>query len=197
MHTLGHNKGAAMTLRSRVGRCSWVHVCLGAATFAAVGTWSVAAQTKTVPPVAAASLQKLLPAVEGWTPGIARADLIEITPAAKYSVASQSFTKSDQRFRLTIADTGFSQESLTALASMIVTMPDDYAGEVGSLAIKRQLIGGSPAVEAWDATKSAGEVAVVVGGRFVVSLEASKVDSIATLRGLLEKIDLKALAGLK
>jgi hypothetical protein len=136
---------------------------------------SVAAQTKTVPPVAAAALQKLLPALEGWTTGIARADLIEITPQAKYSVASQSFTRSDQRVRLTIADTGFSQESLTALASMIVTMPD----------------------EAWDATKSAGEVAVVVGGRFVVSLEASKVDSIATLRGLLEKIDLRALAALK
>jgi hypothetical protein len=185
-----------MTSRNPAGRCSWVDACCTLAALVAAAAFAPA-QNKTVPPVAAASLQKLMPAVDGWTAGIARADLIEISPEAKYSVASQTFTKDDQRVRLTIADTGFSPESLTALASMIVAMPEDYAGQVGSLAIKRLLIGGSPAVEAWDAQKSAGEVAVVVGGRFVVALEAPKIDSVATLRGMLDKIDLKALAALK
>ena len=197
MPTLGHNKGAAMTPRSLAGRCSWRYVCLGAVTFAAIETGSIAAQTKTVPPVSAAALQKLLPAVDGWTSGVARADLVEISADAKYSFASVTLTKEDLRVKLTLADTGFSPDILTALATMVITMPDDYSGQVGGLTIKRSLIGGSPAVEAWDAQKTAGEIAVVVGGRFVVSLEASKVDTLATLRGILDKIDLKALAALK
>ena len=51
--------------------------------------------------------------------------------------------------------------------------------------MKRLVVEGSPAVESWDGQKKSGEIAVVVGGRFVVSLESSKVDDLETLRGLL------------
>jgi len=186
-----------MMLRNAAGRFSTTCVCYLATMFFASVALSGAAQTKAVPPVAATALQKLLPTVDGWTGGVARGDLVEISPDAKYSFASQTFTKGDQRVKLTLADTGFSTDSLAALATMVVSMPDDYSGDVGGLAIKRTLIGGSPAVEAWDAKKTAGEVTVVVGGRFVASLEASKIDSVATLRGMLDKVDLKALAALK
>jgi hypothetical protein len=186
-----------MMLRNAAGRFSTT--CTGGlvTSFVAAAVLAGAAQTKAVPPVAPAALQKLLPTIDGWTGGVARADLVEISPDAKYSFASQTFTKDDQRVKLTLADTGFSTDSLAALATMVLSMPEDYSGDVGGLAIKRSLIGGSPAVEAWDAKKTAGEVTVVVGGRFVASLEASKIDSLATLRGMLDKIDLKALAALK
>ena len=177
------------------GRSSWVQTCWVVVTLVLAAAFS--AQNKVVAPVTAAALQKLLPTVEGWTNGVARADVIEISPGAKYSIATVTITKDDLRVRITLADTGFSPDSLTALATMVVTMPDDYSGQVGTLAIKRLLIGGAPAVEAWDAQKNAGEVAVVVGGRFVAALEALKIDSVATLRAMLEKIDLKALAALK
>ena len=155
------------------------------------------AQTKTVAPVPAAALQKLLTSFEGWTSGVTRADLVVISPEASYSFASVSLTKDALRVKLQVADTGFSADSLMALATMIVTLPEDYSSDVQGATIKRTQVGGSPAVESWDDQKGTGEVAVVVGGRFVVSLEASKADSLDTLRGLLEKVDLKALAALK
>ncbi|HKV99703.1 MAG TPA: hypothetical protein VJN96_07760 [Vicinamibacterales bacterium] len=163
------------------------------------GTVAVASasQTKAVPPVAPAALQKLLPAIDGWTSGVARADLVELSPETKYSFANMTFTRNDQRVKLTLADTGFSSDSLAALAMMVVSMPDDFSGQVGDMSIKRTLIGGAPGVEAWDPQKSAGEVTVVVGGRFVATAETSKIDSIATLRSVLDKVDLKALAALK
>ena len=185
-----------MTFRSPVGRTRWVSASWVMSACVAAAAFDQAAQ-KPVPPVAAVVLQKLLPAIDGWTSGVARTDLVEMSADAKYSIATVTLTKEGHRVRLSIADTGFSSDSLTALATMVMTMPEDYAGDVGGMAIKRTVIAGSPAVEAWDAAKSAGEVAVVVGGRFVVSLEALKLDSLATLKGILEKVDLKALAALK
>ena len=184
-----------MTFRRPVVRLLWVSACCGLATMLELSAFAQA--QKPVPPVAPAALQKLLPAIDGWTSSVPRADLIELSADAKYSVATVTLTKDTHRVRLSLADTGFSADSLAALATMVVTMPDDYAGEVGGMAIKRMVIGGSPAVEAWDAAKFAGEIAIVVGGRFVVSLEAPKVDGLATLRTILEKVDLKALATLK
>ena len=154
-------------------------------------------QTKVVPPVPAAALQKLLPAVEGWTSGVARADIVELSPEAKYSFASVTLTKNGHRVKIQIADTGFSADIQTALATMIVTLPEDYSGTVGSASIKRTPVGGSPAVESWDAEKSQGEIVVLVGGRFIVTVEAAKADGLPTLRALVEKVDLKALAALK
>lgn len=186
-----------MMLRNAARRFSTTCASGLVTSFAVAAVLAGAAQTKAVPPVAPAALQKLLPTVDGWTSGVARADLIELSPEAKYSFASVTLTKADQRVKLTLADTGFSADCLGALATMVVTMPEDYSGTVGALAIKRTAISGSPGVEAWDPQKTAGEVTVVVGGRFVAALEASKVDSVATLRGMLDKVDLKALADLK
>ena len=186
-----------MTLRNTAGRFSMACACWLAIMVVAAVALRGAAQTKPVPPVAPAALQKLLPAVDGWTSGVARADLVDISPENKYSFASTTFTKDDARVKLTIADTGFSADSLAALATMVMSMPEDYSGTVGGMAIKRSLIGGSPGVEAWDAQKSAGEVNVVVGGRFVVAVESAKIDSVATLRAMADRVDLKALAALK
>jgi hypothetical protein len=186
-----------MMMRRPVDRFWWVRACWFVMICVSLAGFTHIDQVKAVPPVAAAALQKLLPSIDGWTSGVARADLVEISADAKYSFASLNFTKDDLRVKLTLADTGSSADGLTALAAMVVTMPEDYAGQVGGLAIKRMQIGGSPAVEAWDAQKSAGEISVVVGGRFVATVEASKVDSVATLRGILDKVDLKALAALK
>ena len=186
-----------MMMRRPVDRFWWVRACWFVTICVSLAGFTYANQAKAVPPVAAAALQKLMPSIDGWTSGVAREGLVEISADAKYSFASLNFTKDDLRVKLTLADTGSSADILTALAAMVVTMPEDYSGQVGALAIKRMLIGGSPAVEAWDAQKSAGEIAVVVGGRFVATVEATKVDSVATMRAILDKVDLKALAALK
>jgi len=186
-----------MNLRNPARASSHVVACALAVTVVGAVCVRAAGQSKAVPPVAAAALEKLLPTIDGWTSGATRADLVELSADSKYSFASVTLTKADQRVKLTLADTGSSADSLGALATMVVSMPDDYSGDVGDMSIKRTAIGGSPGVETWDAKKTAGEVTVVVGGRFVATAESSKIDSVATLRGIVDKVDLKALGALK
>ena len=155
-------------------------------------------QIKTVPPVAATTLQKLLPAAEGWTKGDPRATEVVISPESKYTYASATYSKGDLKLLLTLADTGISSDSLTALAMMVITLPDDYSEQVPPAStIKRVQFAGSPAAEMWDGEKHAGEITVLVGGRFVAKIEASKADTLDTLRTLLTQVDLKALAAVK
>ncbi len=168
-----------------------------AASIALAAAAPAAAQTRTVPPVPPAALEKLLPAVDGWTSAPPRAMAVDVSADAKYTLASVVLTRDDARVKLQLSDTGFSSECLLALAAMVVSLPEDYAGDVGGAAMKRLLVQGWPAVESWDAQKRAGEIVVIVGGRFVVSVEASKADGLDTLRGLLGKVDLKALAAQK
>lgn len=148
--------------------------------------------------VAPAVLEKLLPSPEGWTRGVVRAMQTEITQECSYSSASISFTKDEMKVKLTLADTGAHQESLLALAMMVMTLPDNYTDDVPpATTVKRLKMDGSPAAELWDAQKLSGEITVVVGGRFVASVETAKVDSLDTLRAILASVNLKALAAAK
>jgi hypothetical protein len=100
--------------------------------------------------------------------------------------------------KLTLADTDGHADSLVALAPMVISLPDDHVGQVPpATTITRLKVEGSPAVEMWDSEKLTGEIAVVVAGRFVVSVETSKADSLESLRAVLASVDLKALGALK
>jgi hypothetical protein len=46
----------------------------------------------------------------------------------------------------------------------------------------------------WNNAKGEAEFTVVVGDRFVAKVEGTRVDGLDTLRGVLDKIDLKKLA---
>jgi len=85
-----------------------------------------------------------------------------------------------------------------ALALSVVTLPEDHVDQIPpATTIKRMKVDGSPAVEMWDSEKLNGEITVVVGGRFVASVETSKADSLETLRAILAGVNLKALGALK
>jgi hypothetical protein len=157
----------------------------------------IRAQIATVTPVPPASLQKLLPSVEGWTPGTVRAQQVVLSPEATYTFASVSLTKGDLRVRLQLSDTGRSPEGLTALAMIVISMPPDFEEDVSGTRFKRTKIGSWPAAEAWESAKGAGEITVVVDGRFVVTVDSSNCGALETLRDVLESIDLKSLASLK
>jgi hypothetical protein len=168
-----------------------------------VGLTSVAAaQVKQAPAagghlVAPADLVKVLPAVEGWTRGDVRSSEVD-TASCAYTQVSASYARDDVRVKIVIADTGAHAGSIMAIASPIAIFPDDYAGTVPpATTIARLKIAGSPAVEMWDAEKLTGEVTVLAGGRFVVTAEAVKGDSLETLRGMLAAVDVKTLVALK
>jgi len=148
--------------------------------------------------VAPAALEKLLPAPEGWTKIDSRLKQIDISQECSYTSASVSYTKDGMRVKLTLADTGSHQEALMALALSVVTLPEDHVDQIPpATTIKRMKVDGSPAVEMWDSEKLNGEITVVVGGRFVASVETSKADSLETLRAILAGVNLKALGALK
>jgi len=148
--------------------------------------------------VAPAALGRLLPAPDGWSKGEIKPNQVNDASGCNYTVASVVYTKGDLRLRITIADTGAHTDSLMALAPMIATLPEDFEGKVPpATLLKRMKIDGSPASEMWDAEKMTGEVTVLLGGRFVVSVDAQKADSPELLRTMLALVDVKALASLK
>lgn len=148
--------------------------------------------------VAASELAKLLPAPEGWTRGEVRSSQVDLSAECAYACVSLPLVKDDMRLKLTLADTGAHTEALAALAALVVTLPEDSVKEIPpATTIKRLKIDGSPAAEMWDAAKKTGEITVVIGGRFVVTVEAQRAESLDTLRAVLASVDLKSLAALK
>ena len=148
--------------------------------------------------VAPAVLAKLLPAPDGWTKGDIRSSQIEISAECTYTAACLPLTKDDLRLKVTVADTGSHTEALIALATLVVTLPDDCVQEVPpATTIKKAKVNGLPTAEMWDAAKKSGEISVVVNDRFVVTVEAQKAESLDQLRAVLAGMDLKAVAALK
>jgi len=147
--------------------------------------------------VAPPALAKLVPMVEGWTRGETRMSEIA-AGACNYTAVTVSYGKAENRVKLTIADSGMHNESIMALASPIAILPADYAETLQpATTVRRLKIEGSPAHEMWNGEKMTGEITVLVGGRFVVTVEAQKSDSLDTLRQVFAAVDLKALAALK
>jgi hypothetical protein len=102
------------------------------------------------------------------------------------------------KVRVTLADTAQNEESLGLMATLVVSFPDDYSGEVPpATSIARLSLNGTPAGSRWDSQAGEGEFVALVGRRFVAKAEGTKVDSIATLRAIVELIDLKKLGELK
>ena len=188
------------TSRSSLSRdlSSFLSACL-VLLFASVAT----AQVKPPPAadshlVAPAALAKLLPTPEGWTGGDVQLSQVDISSACSYTFARVSYAKDELRVKVTLADTGAHPESLMALASLIAILPEDYDDKVPpATTIKRMKIEESQAAEMWDAEKTTGEITVVVGGRFVVAIEAQTASDLEALRAMLASVDLKALAALK
>ena len=149
--------------------------------------------------VSPAALGKLLPAApEGWVRLDPRLNQVNISDECSYTSASSTYTKGNLRVKLTLADTGSHAEGLATLAMSVVTLPDGHVGKIPpATIITRMNIDGSPAAEMWDAEKLNGEITVVVGGRFVASVETSKADSLEPLKAILAGVDLKALGALK
>jgi hypothetical protein len=150
------------------------------------------------PLVAPAALAKLLPAPEGWVRGEVRSNQIEISTECKYTTASVPLTKDDTRLKITLADTGSHTDALIALASLVVTLPEDCVQQVPpATTITRTKMDGLPTAEMWDAAKLTGEITLVIKDRFVVTVEAQKAESLDALRAVLAAMDLKALGALK
>jgi hypothetical protein len=155
------------------------------------------AAQKIVPAVAPGALEPLLPVLDGWTKVRAASHRIDSADSCTYVYAEAVYTSDTGKLRVTMADTGFNPDGLTAVATIVVSFPANYTETIPpDTTISRVTYRESPAASLWNNTKRDGEFTVIVGGRFVAKVEGTPVDSLETLRGVMDRLDLKRLADL-
>lgn len=176
--------------RIHVGQIGLIVVALGVA--------PLVASSLPVSTVTPAALQALLPSPDGWTKVADSARQMAVSPACEYSVAFASYTRQATRAKVTVADTGGAAECLVLLAPMIAALPEGHAQTMApATTVARTKHEYGTAAERWDGAGQVADIEVLVGGRFVVTLEGRQLESLDDLRALLKTIDLKKLAELK
>jgi hypothetical protein len=143
-------------------------------------------------------LQPLIPAApDGWTISRSRADRID-TPDLTFSFAEAMFTKGEMNIRLTVADTDGAEGALNILATMVMTLPEDFVGDVPpATTVRRMVLGGYQAAERYSADERDGELIILIDKRFVVKAEGKKLAGPDAMQTMIELIDLKKVAALK
>ena len=143
-------------------------------------------------PVDFEQLKSALPEVSGWTRTSPRGEQTNMPVAI--SRAEARYTKDQSRVTLEIVDTALSQ-LLIAPVSMFLASGYSERSDDG---FKRSAkIGGQPGFEEWNHDDKRGEVTAVVANRFIVKGRGHQVDSLDTVRGVVEAVDLGKLATLK
>ncbi len=148
--------------------------------------------------VPAAVLEQLLPAPAGWTQTDVKTDQVVISADCNQSVATALLAQGEMRVKVTLADSGMHPDSLMALAPMVVILPEGSSERIPpATKIERPQRDGMQMAERWDERKNAGEITIVVKGRFVAAAQGTNIESLDTLRAILNVIDFKKLAELK
>jgi hypothetical protein len=150
-----------------------------------------ASEMKPVDPVGFNALLPLLPpAPAGFKAEEPRGE----TTAAmgfKISEAEQRYSKEDQSLHVKILDGAYNSFIYAG-----VTMAAQFSHESTEGYEKGVTINGNPGVEKWSKSSKRGELTIVVGKRFLVTIDASPVDS-AYVRSIFGTIDVAKLAALK
>ncbi len=148
-------------------------------------------EMKPVDPVSFNALLPLLPvAPAGFTAaGEPRGETTQ-TMGVKVSEVERSYTKGDQHLRIKIVDGAYNP-----LIYAGVTMAAQFARESTEGFEKGVTIDGNPGIEKWNKSSKRGEIDVVVAKRFLVSIDASPVESdfARSVYNALEKAKLAAL----
>ncbi len=192
-----------MTWCSRIGKSALVVLALAVTLFGGTARAQKPASPAPATPkrpdvVSVATLQTLMPTLDGWTRALPAGDVVLVSDTAAYSFAEGDYTNGAMNVKLTIGDTVGVDDCLMALAALVTVLPPNYAERVPpATAISRFEFNGFQAASKWNSEKLAGEFSVVVSSRFVVKAEGTELDSIETLRAIVGRIDLKKLSELK
>jgi len=146
---------------------------------------------KTYEPVAFKELQNFLPDISGWEKEKPTGE--SMNAPVKFSQAETAYTKGDTRIEVKIVDTAMAR-MLTLPYQMF--MMTGYAKESSSGYEKATKVGGNPGWEKWDSESKRAELGVIVGQRYIVTVEGSDTD-VKTVQAVAGKMDLGKLAGLK
>jgi len=149
-------------------------------------------EMKPVDPVSFNALLPLLPeAPAGFTAaGDPRGETTQAM-GVKVSEVERRYTKGDQHLHVKFVDGAYNP-----LIYAGITMASQFARESTEGFEKGVTIDGNPGIEKWNKASKRGELDVVVGKRFVVSIEASPVES-GFVRSIYNSLDRARLAALK
>jgi hypothetical protein len=146
---------------------------------------------KAYEPVSFRELQGFFPDISGWEKEKPKGE--SMTAPVKFSQAETVYTKGDARIEVKIVDTAMSK--LMTLPYQMFLMAN-YSRETDSGYEKAAKVGGSPGWEKWDSEAKRAELGVIVGQRFIVTVDGNDTD-VKTVHDVVGKMDLAKLAGLK
>jgi type II secretory pathway pseudopilin PulG len=147
---------------------------------------------KTVNPVSFRDLIALFPDIDGWEKGKPTGE--RLTAPFAYSTAEVTYSRETSRMTLKMADSGFNQ---LFFAPFAMAMQMGYEKETTEGYEKSTQIRGQPGFEKWNSDRKDGEITMVVGKRFLVTVDADRIDDIQVLHDVVGRLDLDKLAALK
>jgi Ni/Co efflux regulator RcnB len=146
----------------------------------------------TAKPVDFEQLKGVLPEVNGWTRTNPRGEQVNMPVAI--SRAEARYTKDNSRVELEIVDTALSQLLLAPVSMFLGSGYSERSDDGFKRAAK---VGGQPGFEEWNNDDKRGEVTAVIANRFIVKGTGHQVESLDTVRGVVEAVDLGKLGSLK
>ncbi len=150
------------------------------------------ADGKPVSPVAFQALQTQLPKVSGWEMGEPEGE--RMTMPMPFSQIEADYRKGDANVDVRIVDTGMAQMLVAPWSMMIAA---GYSKESSDGYEKATTIGGNPAVEKWSKRDNRGELNILVGKRFMITVEGRDLSGIQDVQAFASAMDFAAIAALK
>jgi flagellar biosynthesis/type III secretory pathway protein FliH len=147
---------------------------------------------KAVDPVSFRDLQTALPTVSGWTMEKPKGE--RMTSPVAFSQTEVNYVNGDQRVEVKIVDSGFHQ---ILLAPWTMFLAAGYEKETEEGYEKSIKLGQHPGFEKWNSEDKRGELNLVVGQRFLVSVEGRKLADAQVLHEFASSVDAAKLLALK
>ena len=147
---------------------------------------------KTVEPMPIDSLQAALPSISGWEMDKPRGE--RMTSPFPFSQAETTYKKGDSDIQVKVVDTGFAQ---LLIAPWSIMLASGYSHESSDGYEKATTVGSHPAFETWKKESKRGDLNVLVGKRFMVSIEGTALADTKALHDVAAKMDLDKLAAAK
>jgi len=146
---------------------------------------------KAADPVSFRDLQTAFPVVDGWTMDKPRGE--RMTSPVAYSQTEARYRNGDAQIEVKIVDSAF-QQLLVAPWAMFLAA--GYEKETDDGYEKSTTLAGQPGFEKWNDGRKSGELNLVVGKRFLVSLEGRRLADMKQLHDFAGRVDFTKLAGL-
>ena len=147
---------------------------------------------KVYTPVSFRELQTVLPELPGWTKGKTAGEMM--TAPVSFSQSEVTYSKGDARIEVKVMDTAMSALLTMPYRMFMVT---GYMKETDDGYEKATVYGGNPGWVKWNSSLKDAEVGLIVGSRFLVTINGNGIDDIKPVEELIAKLNLGKLAALK